>query len=102
MAKHRTLRITETAEQNLSDIWAFIAQDNPDAATRFVREIEKRFKPLLADPQIGSRRDHLAEGLRVHFYRDDALYYRHSDIDVILVRVVHGARDTRALSFADD
>jgi hypothetical protein len=45
---------------------------------------------LLADPQIGSRRDHLAEGLRVHFYRDDALYYRHSDIDVILERVVLG------------
>jgi len=37
--------------------------------------------------------------LRAHFYRDYVLYYRLTDEEVIIVRVVHGARDVRALTF---
>jgi toxin ParE1/3/4 len=51
------------------------------------------------NPEIGPRRDRLAKGLRVHFYRDYVLYYRFTDSEVIIVRVVHGARDAQALSF---
>jgi len=38
----------------------------------------------------------------VHFHRDYALYYRFSESEVIIVRVVHGARDARALMFDED
>jgi hypothetical protein len=40
--------------------------------------------------------------LRVHFHRDYALYYRFTEREVIIVRVVHGARDARALMFDED
>jgi toxin ParE1/3/4 len=53
-------------------------------------------------PEIGPRRDHLAAGLRVHFHRDYALYYRFTETEVIIVRVVPGARDVRALKFEDE
>ena len=94
--------ITEAAEQDLVDIWSFIAQDNPEAATRFIRQIEDRFRPLLSHPEIGPGREHLGEGLRVHFHRDYALYYRFTESEIIIVRVVHGARDARALMFDED
>jgi toxin ParE1/3/4 len=97
-----TLRITETAEQDLVDIWCFIAQDNRIAASDLVPQIEKRFDVLLSQPEIGPRRDHLAEGLRVRFHRDYALYYRFTDTEVIIVRVVHGARDAQALAFDEE
>lgn len=67
-----------------------------------MRQIEKRFSALLSQPEIGPRREHLAEGLRAHFHRDYALYYRFTDTEVIIVRVVHGARDIRALMFGED
>jgi len=62
-----------------------------------VRTIQSRFEPLLVHPELGPRRDDLAPGLRVHFHQKYALYYRHTDREVIIVRVLHGSRDARAL-----
>ncbi|MGH8584344.1 MAG: type II toxin-antitoxin system RelE/ParE family toxin [Gammaproteobacteria bacterium] len=39
----------------------------------------------------------MASGLRVHFFRDYAFYYRYTDTEVIIPRVLHGARDARVL-----
>ena len=66
-----------------------------------VREIEARFETVRDHPEIGPHRDQLAESLRVHFHRDYAPYYRFTDTDAIIVRVVHGARDVRALRFGE-
>ncbi len=38
----------------------------------------------------------------MHFHRDYALYYRFTETEVIIVRVVHGARDVRALKFEEE
>jgi plasmid stabilization system protein ParE len=46
------------------------------AASKLVREFEARFETVQDHPEIGPRRDRLAAGLRVHFHRDYALYYR--------------------------
>jgi len=46
---------------------------------------------------MGPRRDHFLPGLRVHFYRSYAMYYTFNDSELIIVRVLHGARDARAL-----
>jgi toxin ParE1/3/4 len=62
-----------------------------------IREIEARFETVQDQPEIGPRRDQLADGLRVHLHRDYALYYRFTDTEITIVRVVHGARDVRAL-----
>lgn len=81
------------------ETWGFIAKDNPQAASKLIREIKDRFEIIQEHPEIGPRRDRLGEGLRVHFHRDYAMYYRFTNADVIIVRVVHGARDLRALRF---
>ncbi|MEA3274767.1 MAG: type II toxin-antitoxin system RelE/ParE family toxin [Pseudomonadota bacterium] len=76
-----------------------MAQDDRRAASRLIRQIEDRFSTLLSHPEIGPRRDHLVEGLRAHFHRDYVPYYRYTDSEVIIVRVVHGTLDVRALTF---
>jgi toxin ParE1/3/4 len=38
---------TARAEEDLIDIWLYVAQDNPGAADRLLNEIEEKF-PLLA------------------------------------------------------
>jgi len=43
-------------EDELWEIWHFIAQDNPDAATRVVEAAFETFKTLAANPGIGRSR----------------------------------------------
>jgi toxin ParE1/3/4 len=47
------------AETDLDDIWWYIAQDNPDAADRFLDKIEERCQTLAQFPNIGLSRDEL-------------------------------------------
>jgi toxin ParE1/3/4 len=39
------------AETDLDDIWWYIAQDNPDAADRFLDKIEERLPDTRAIPE---------------------------------------------------
>ena len=43
-------------EDELWGIWCFIAQDNPDAATRVIEAAFETFKSLAANPGLGRRR----------------------------------------------
>jgi plasmid stabilization system protein ParE len=43
-------------EDELWEIWVFIAEDNPAAATRLVEAAYDTFKMLAANPGLGRRR----------------------------------------------
>jgi toxin ParE1/3/4 len=49
-------------------------------------------------PLSGPARDQLAKGLRVGFSGNYAVYYRPIETELVIVRVLHGARDTVAMS----
>jgi toxin ParE1/3/4 len=49
-------------------------------------------------PLAAPRRDQLAAGLRVTFHGAYAIYYRLLADAVVIVRVLHGARDVAALA----
>lgn len=78
-----------------------IAEDSPERATAFINAIAERFEPLRHHPEIGPARDSLAPALRVHFHGTYALYYRYTESELIILHVVHGARDQAAL-FGED
>lgn len=67
-----------------------------------MHKLRERFEPLLSHPELGPARDHLAPGLRVHFFRDYAFYYHYTDTEVNIIRVLHGARDAHALLASAD
>ena len=52
----------------------------------------------MAFPLAAPARDHFAPGLRVTFSGNYAIYYLHSDRELVIVRVLHGARDAAALA----
>ncbi len=93
----RQLRISPAAERDLAEIWPYIADDSPRMATAFIEQLEGKFAPLLEFPGIGAPRDNLAPGLRVCPYQSYCVYYVHDEATVTIVRVVHGARDVRAM-----
>jgi len=60
--------------------------------------LERRFEPLRQFPLSGATREQLAPDLRVTFHRSYAIYYRPLANAIIIVRVVHGARDRIAIA----
>jgi toxin ParE1/3/4 len=74
------------------------ADASEQVATRFVTAIEAHFEPLRHFPLSGPEREHLAPGLRVTFQNPYAIYYISQESAVVIVRVIHGARDIAALA----
>jgi plasmid stabilization system protein ParE len=48
-------RVSDEARADLDEIWFYIAQDNPDAADKFIRAIVSRFPKFTAMPYLGGR-----------------------------------------------
>jgi toxin ParE1/3/4 len=71
--------------------------DSPRAADAFVGQIAAKFEPLRQFPEIGATREQLAPGLRALPYRDYVIYYLAQPDELVIVRVLHGARDARAI-----
>jgi toxin ParE1/3/4 len=51
-------------------------------------------------PFSGAERDQLAHDLRVTFHGGYAVYYLPTNSEIVIVRVLHGARDAAAIADA--
>ena len=67
-------------------------------ATRFVASIAAAFEPLRHFPLSGPAREQFAPGLRVTLHNPYAIYYMALSDALVIVRVIHGARDVEALA----
>ncbi len=91
--------MTEAAETDLAEIWVDLASEaSEQIATRFLSRIERSFEPLRQHPEFGPAREKLGAGLRVTFQNSYAIYYKVAAEAVVIVRVLHGARDVAALA----
>lgn len=86
------------AEQDLVDHFVAIGQEDPVAADRFLDQAEALANRLVAFPRSGRAwptADPRLAGLRVvpvPRFPNYLVFYRHDSRGVILVRVLHGAR----------
>ncbi len=93
-------RIAPQAQQDLADVWHFIAQDNPAAADRVLDTVKNQFRQIAQQPGVGRSREELAPGLRsvvVRRYRRYLIFYRQHAEAMEIVRVLHGSRDLKQL-----
>jgi toxin ParE1/3/4 len=77
----------------LDEIWFYIAQDNPDAADKFIRALASKFPVLASMPDLGRRREELSPRLRSLPFGHYVIFYRPMENRIEIVRVLHGARD---------
>ena len=91
------IRRTKRALRDAAEIWHFIAEDNPRAATVLIEKFEKTLRLLSDFPRIGTDRSDLAKSLRSFPVGNYLLLYRPLKTGVQLIRIVHGARDLRVL-----
>lgn len=86
-------------EDELLDIWTFIARDNPDAATRVVEAAFDTFGNLADKPDLGRQRKFKNPRLknvrawRVSGFNHYLIFYRLVPDGIHVLHVCHGARD---------
>ena len=88
---------SDQSEQDVYEIAAFIARDNPDAAIRLVDRFDEALKMLAQNPLAGRARKELAPDVRSLPVGNYLLFYRPTQNGIDLIRVLHGARDLRRL-----
>lgn len=86
--------LSVAAELDLDEIWDYIAQDNIDAADRWIDKLFDAFQSLAQTPRMGHKREDLTV-FPVLFWPVGAyliLYRTHEDL-IEIVAVTQGARD---------
>ncbi|CCJ07499.1 type II toxin-antitoxin system RelE/ParE family toxin [Methylocystis sp. SC2] len=66
--------MTDAAEADLAEIWAYVAADSESAAARLLDNIKATCARLLDFPSSGVSREQLARGLRVVLQGNYAIY----------------------------
>ena len=92
-----SVRRTAKAEEDLVDLWLYIAQDNTDAADRLLEELDRKCALLAENPALGRERPEIAPGLRCLPVGSYLILYRVVEDGVEAVRIVHGARRIEGL-----
>lgn len=89
--------ISPEAENDLLDIWLYIAEDNPINADRFLDKLNDKAKLIAEFKESGRARPELGEGLQSFPMDRYVIYFRKSAEGIELVRVLNAARDINLL-----
>lgn len=91
---------TRTAETDLLDAWLFVAEEDSVAADRMLDTIEDQARTLASQPLMGRARPELGAGVRSWPTSTPYVLFYLSDGDgIIVLRVLHHARDVSGTSF---
>ena len=93
----RDILLTPQAEDDLLDIWVFIARDSPRSADRFIDTIDGKLQLLAESPNIGRQREELAPSLRSFPVGDYSIFYRTVPERIEVIRVLSSYRDIDTL-----
>jgi toxin ParE1/3/4 len=93
-------KISQLAEQDLEDIWVYLAQNNQIAADKQIANILNRLPMLAQFPDMGQIRDDLGEKLRSFPIKPYVVFYTNFDDEIEVVRILHQSRDIDRL-FSD-
>ena len=94
-------RLTPSAENDLFEIWCYIARDSTEAANRVEEAIHDACRLLARSPQAGQERPDLTRrAIRfwtVTPFKKYIVVYDPDARPLRVLRILHGARNVRAL-----
>jgi toxin ParE1/3/4 len=88
------LRIVRTsqAQEDVLDMWQFIAADSIEAADALVRRLDEVVRLLSEHPRLGMPEDKYRIGLRCMPVGNYLIFYEETPDALRILRVLHGAR----------
>jgi len=94
----KSFLLTPRAEQDVSDIWDYIAADSVQAADRVLDGLERALDRLSKNPGIGHLREELADRRhRFFLVYSYLIVYRFKTQPLQVLRVLHAARDVQGI-----
>ncbi len=94
--KPAALRLLRPAEEDRTDIYDYIAADNPSAAERLLLRIEGRLHTLARQAMLGPvpRDPDIAQlGYRYLIIGEYLVFYKIEGSQIFVHRILHGSRD---------
>lgn len=88
---------TDLAEGDLVEIWLFVAGDNVKNADALIDLIVDKADVLSNSPEVGRSREEVAAGVRSFPVGRYVIFYQIIDRGILILRVLHGARDVDGL-----
>jgi len=86
--------LSSAALQELDEIWSYIAQDNPDAADRWIDKLLDACDTLARSPRLGHSREDLADRLMLFWPVETYLIvYTIKSDHIEILAVTQGSRD---------
>jgi toxin ParE1/3/4 len=104
-----TPRLTPQADHDIDEHAAYLSEQDPKIARRFLEALQRDCVTLCLHPELGNERyrDILSDEAPVRFipvgdgFSSWLIFYLSSDEGILVIRVVHGSRDIPAL-FGDE
>jgi len=99
MTAEQGFRLHPLAAQDITEIWEYIAEDNPFAARRVREEILNRIRAVVSFPNQGHKRHDLTgRPLRFILVREYLIAYAPEEKPLWVVAVMHGRRSPRVMA----
>ncbi len=89
----RRFRTTVQADSDIRTISQWIARDSIRTALKWVDDLDREFLKIVQTPGIGTDRSDLRPQLRSVPFGNYLVFFKSSRNGVIVVRIIHGARD---------
>jgi len=86
-------KISRQAEQDLEDIWVYLAQHDNLAADRLLETILNKFPMLAQFPEMGKTRTELSKELCSFPIKPYIIFYKRAENFIAIVRILHQSRD---------
>lgn len=91
------VKFTNTARADVASIVDTILQDSVTGAESFLDDLERVIKLIGQYPSAGRERNEVEAGVRSMPMGGYVVFYQQTKTSVVIVRVVHGARDIGSL-----
>lgn len=95
LKKRGIYSLTIDAENDLKEIWVYIAENNQAVADKLIEGFFGRFQLLADNKEIGRRQNDFIIEMRMFPFKKYQIYYFPTDEGVEIYRVLHGSRDIK-------
>ena len=99
MTANQRFKLHPEAARDITDIWEYIAEENPPAAGRVREDILHAIRKLVPFPHQGHKRpDPTSRPLRFQTVRNYMIAYAPDENPLLVMAVLHGSRNPRVIA----
>lgn len=92
---------SKRARRDLLTIWAYIAEDSPNAADKLLDTLNEKCALLGENSELGQARPDITPEMRYFPVKKYLILYRKTAKGIEVVRFLHGARDLGGALYSD-